>query len=156
MKQETTRAAGGDGGAADGATPRTRQGGGGLFVVARAFQFRGTMWRAGQTLRLSDGEAADPFVAAHVKAADGEQRPAQPTDYLGNGEEKPKEDAPAKTANEAGDGMSAKEMRAALGRMGVPCPPNATKEDLAVLLAQAKEAVAGSGEEANRPKDEGR
>lgn len=126
------------------------------YIVTRAFEHRGTMWHAGQSIMLNEGEARDPFVAAHVKTADGEQRPAQPTDYLGNGEEKPKEDAPAKTANEAGDGMSAKEMRAALAKMGVPCPPNATKEDLAVLLAQAKEAVAGSAEEPNKPRETGK
>ncbi len=127
------------------------------YIVTRAFQFRGTMFRAGQSLKLDDNEAKDPFVAAHVKPADpnDEGKPA-PAPYLGNGTTKQQEETPAAAANGAEGDMTAKEMRAALAKMGVPCPPNATKEDLSVLLAQAKEAVAGSAEEANKPKATGK
>lgn len=124
------------------------------YIVKRAFQFRGSMYRTGQPVKLSDAEAGDPFVASHVKAADpGEEGKPAPAPYFGNGTPKQKEETPAAAANKAGGDMTAKELRATLVKMGVPCPPNATKEDLAAMLAQAREAVAGSAEEANRPKD---
>lgn len=119
------------------------------YIVTRAFQHRGGIWRAGQTIRLDEAELSDPFVASHVRPrAEGDRPPERP--YFGNGVEKARPETPAKAARAAKDG-SAKELRAALAKMGVPCPPNATKEDLAVLLAQAKEAVAGSPEEPNAP-----
>lgn len=119
-------------------------------IVSKSFQWRGETWRTGQRIQLGEAELADPFVKRHVRAAsDGERPPERP--YLGNGVEKPKEEPPARAANAAKDGMSAQEMRAALAKMGVQCPPNATKDDLAALLAQAKEAVAGSPENPNAP-----
>lgn len=126
-------------------------------IVTRAFVYRGTMWRPGQALSLGDGEAKDPFVAAHIRPADsGDEGKPAPAPYFGNGTTKEKTDTPAAVANGAEGDMTAKEMRAALAKMGVPCPPNATKEDLAVLLAQAKEAVAGSAEEPNKPRETGK
>lgn len=37
------------------------------YLVTDAFQFRGGILRSGQTVELTDGQAADPFVARHVR-----------------------------------------------------------------------------------------
>ena len=42
--------------------------------------------------------------------------------------------------------MTAKQLRDALGKLGVPCPPNAKRGELAALYENAKAAVAGSQE----------
>lgn len=66
-------------------------------VVVRAFQFRGGIVRPGAVLALTEKEAADEFVAAHVKDANAnaEQRQEREgraagmldgTVYRGNGQ----------------------------------------------------------------------
>ncbi len=42
--------------------------------------------------------------------------------------------------------MTAKQLRDALAKLGVPCPPNAKRGELAALYENAKAAVAGSQE----------
>lgn len=94
-------------------------------------------------------------------------------EYLGNGEAKEKPEPPAKTiadaekaqdeaqgqapasgqqgeldldgGEQAGE-MTAKQLRDALAKLGVPCPPNAKRGELAALYENAKAAVAGSQE----------
>ena len=125
------------------------------YIITRAFQYKGTMWRPGHTLKLSREEAAVAFVAAHVKAVDAERDIPGAANYLGNGKIV-KKDAPAGKADDAdADGMSVKEMRETLAKMGVPCPPKATKEDLRLLYAQMVEATAGNGMAGNVPKESG-
>ena len=145
------------------------------YIVTRSFAWRGSTWQRGATIKLSDNEAATPFVAAHVKLAErvAEHSSAIKSGYLGNGEEKEKPEPPAKTIADAEgaqgeaqgqdpasgqqgeldlDGgaqageMTAKQLRDALGKLGVPCPPNAKRGELAALYENAKAAVAGSQE----------
>ena len=54
----------------------------GNYIVTRAFQYRGGMWRPGARLRLTEAEAAKAWVAAHV-APEGGKKDQMP--YLGNG-----------------------------------------------------------------------
>ena len=146
------------------------------YIVTRGFAWRGSTWQRGATIKLSDNEATTPFVEAHVKLAErvAEHSSAIKSGYLGNGETKEKPEPPAKTIADAEgaqqgeaqgqdpasgqqgeldlDGgaqageMTAKQLRDALGKLGVPCPPNAKRGELAALYENAKAAVAGSQE----------
>ena len=128
-----------------------------LHIVTRAFQFRGGVWRSGQSLELSEREAADPFVAAHVRrAGEGEGAAPAPAPHLGNGVEVRRGDAPARAAHGESGAMSQAELKAALAKLGVPCPPNARRADLEALYANAQAAVAGSPDEPSGPKLSGR
>lgn len=154
------------------------------YIVTRSFAWRGSTWQRGATIKLSDNEAATPFVAGHVKPLqpDGPRGKTEDggvgaPEYLGNGETKEKPEPPAKTiadaekaqdeaqgeaqgqapasgqqgeldldgGEQAGE-MTAKQLRDALGKLGVPCPPNAKRGELAALYENAKAAVAGSQE----------
>jgi hypothetical protein len=130
------------------------------YICTRKFQFRGSMVHSGQRLLLTDAEAKDPFIAAHIRTLNGAEKPNAQAEApnLTNGEEKePETDAPAKIAGEVNaEEMSVKELRASLGKMGVPCPPNLKKEDLLGLFEDAREALSGTAEESNRPGEEGK
>ena len=151
------------------------------YIVTRSFAWRGSTWQRGATIKLSDNEAATPFVAGHVKPlqTDGPRGKTEDggvgaPEYLGNGETKEKPEPPAKTiadaegaqpgeaqgqapasgqqgefdldgGEQAGE-MTAKQLRDALAKLGVPCPPNAKRGELAALYENAKAAVAGSQE----------
>ena len=150
------------------------------YIVTRSFAWRGSTWQRGATIKLSDNEAATPFVAGHVKPLqpDGPRGKTEDggvgaPEYLGNGETKEKPEPPAKTiadaegaqgetqgqapasgqqgeldldgGEQAGE-MTAKQLRDALAKLGVPCPPNAKRGELAALYENAKAAVAGSQE----------
>ena len=71
--------------------------------MTRSFAWRGSTWQRGATIKLSDNEAATPFVEAHVKLAEreAEHSSAIKSGYLGNGEEKEKPEPPAKTIADA-------------------------------------------------------
>lgn len=127
------------------------------YIVTRAFQHRGGMWRPGQTIRLSAEEAGDRFVREHVRpAGDGEAGKAAPAPNLTNGEAARRGDAPGKVADEADGGrLTAAEMRAALAKAGVPVPPNARRAELDALWENFRQSVAGSPAEANRPRETG-
>ena len=133
-------------------------------VVTRDFVHRGTRWRRGSAIGLTEGELEDPFVAGHVRRdgrdggsgapeprpKDGMTREGAPEplsgDYFGNGREKPREEPPAKAAAGEAPDMTVAQLREALQRLGVPCPPNAKRGELAALYEGAKAAVAGSRE----------
>lgn len=164
------------------------------YIVTRSFAWRGSTWQRGATIKLSDNEAATPFVAGHVKLLQPDGTRGKTEDggvgapeYLGNGEAKEKPEPPAKTiadaegaqqgeaqgqapasgqqgeaqgqapasgqqgeldldgGEQAGE-MTAKQLRDALAKLGVPCPPNAKRGELAALYENAKAAVAGSQE----------
>ena len=150
------------------------------YIVTRGFAWRGSTWQRGATIKLSDNEAATPFVAGHVKLLQPDGHSGKTEDggvgapeYLGNGETKEKPEPPAKTiadaegaqgeaqgqapasgqqgeldldgGEQAGE-MTAKQLRDALAKLGVPCPPNAKRGELAALYENAKAAVAGSQE----------
>ena len=121
-------------------------------VVTRDFVHRGTRWRRGSAIGLTEGELEDPFVAGHVRRGgkDGMTREGAPEplsgDYFGNGREKPREEPPAKAAAGEAPDMTVAQLREALQRLGVPCPPNAKRGELAALYEGAKAAVAGSRE----------
>ena len=163
------------------------------YIMTRSFAWRGSTWQRGATIKLSDNEAATPFVAGHVKPLqpDGPRGKTEDggvgaPEYLGNGETKEKPEPPAKTiadaegaqgetqgqapasgqqgeaqgqapasgqqgeldldgGEQAGE-MTAKQLRDALAKLGVPCPPNAKRGELAALYENAKAAVAGSQE----------
>lgn len=130
------------------------------YICTRKFQFRGSMVHSGQRLSLTQAEAEDSFVGAHICLLEGTEKPNAPVEApnLTNGEEKkPETDAPGKIAGEVkAEEMSVKELRASLGKMGVPCPPNLKKEDLLGLFEDAREALAGTADEPNRPVEEGK
>ena len=135
------------------------------YIVTRSFAWRGSTWQRGATIKLSDNEAATPFVAGHVRRLEEPRTKTEGVgapEYLGNGETKEKPEPPAKTIADAegagqqgeldlGGGeqageMTAKQLRDALAKLGVPCPPNAKRGELAALYENAKAAVAGSQE----------
>ena len=141
------------------------------YIVTRSFAWRGSTWQRGATIKLSDNEAVTPFVAGHVKLAEreAEHSSAIKSGYLGNGETKEHPEPPAKTIADAEEAqgqapasgqqgeldldggeqageMTAKQLRDALAKLGVPCPPNAKRGELAALYENAKAAVAGSQE----------
>lgn len=128
-----------------------------IYIVTGTFQFRGAMLHRGQTVKLNDSDVANPFVAAHTKKIDGgADEPAGREAYFGNGRGKKEEEAgPAGDTADDADGMTKEQLKAALGKMGVPCPPKATKEELQSLYAQMREASAGSGMLPNRPGETG-
>lgn len=70
----------------------------GIYIVTDMFQFMGGMCRKGEVLRLDEATAADPYVAAHVRALqEDEAAPAaRPAPNLTNG-------APAKPKAKAGN-----------------------------------------------------
>lgn len=75
----------------------------GIYVVTGSFQFRGGMWRTGQQLSLTEGEARDNFVAAHVRPVEaGEEGRPRPAPVLSNGTEKkrPEGNRPKRTGLE--------------------------------------------------------
>lgn len=126
------------------------------YIVKRAFQHRGAMWRSGQAIELEAGEAAEPFVAARVEklreGSGGAEPEARAWRNFTNGTPKRKAAPPAKAvAGEAAE-MTDAELKSALVKIGVPVPPKAGREELELQYAAAKAAVAGSPEEANGPK----
>jgi len=123
------------------------------YIVKRAFQHRGAMWRSGQAIELDAAEAADRFIAARVEAAGRDGVAAgRPARNFTNGTPKKKAAPPAKAVAGEAREMSDAELKAALVKIGVPVPPNAGREELETQYAAAKAAVAGSPEEANGPK----
>lgn len=127
------------------------------YVVTRAFQFKGGMSAVGSIVTLTDEEAKSEFYASRTRPLEkGEDENAQrPAPNLGNGKERQREDAPAKELKGESDGMTAAELRASLEKLGVPCPPNLKKAELAALWEQAKNAAAGSPEGGNAPAEKG-
>ena len=119
-----------------------------MYIVTRAFQHRGTMWRSGQPVELSDAEAAEPFVAAHVRRAEaGEKVPrGGAAANLTNGTARRKPAPPARALKGEASGMDDAQLRAALLKIGVPVPPNADRAELERQYAWAREAAAGSAE----------
>ena len=60
-----------------------------VCVVTGSFQFRGGMWRTGQRIEVARDELADPFVAEHVRPAEGGEAAApRPAPVLSNGTER--------------------------------------------------------------------
>ena len=122
-------------------------------IVTRSFQHRGGMWRTGQPIDLSADELLDAFVKAHVRPAAEGERPSAPSFAVG----KPKTvriDAPGKAARAPFDPEAAtkSDIMEKLDEMGARYPRNASRSELAMTYAKAAEALAGSPDEANRPK----
>lgn len=115
-------------------------------ICIRSFQFRGGVVRAGRLLRLTDAEAGDGFVAAHVRAlADGEAPPAAARDYFGNGVERRR---PAAQDGGAADGGPASwktgRLLAYLARNGVPVPAKTARARLVEMALEVADATAGA------------
>ena len=121
-------------------------------VVKRAFLFRGETWRPGQIIELSDEEARMQFLAERTRPAGDDERSVRPAPYCGNGKPVARPEAPARAARAA---KGADERRKALRSAGVPVPPRASDADIDELWSAFGEAVAGSPDEANRPKTTG-
>lgn len=105
-------------------------------TVLRAFQHRGSMWKAGQTLVLPQSDLLDAFVKAHVAPEQTDRANPIPS-YFGNGSLKPL----STQGPEALPVPSINAMRAELKALGVPIPVNAGKAALEKLLALHKSAA---------------
>ena len=121
-------------------------------IVERAFQFRGGMHRPGTLLLITEDDANDAWVKSHVKIlTDGQEPPAR-DGYLGNGQPKGSQKTPAEIVGTLAPDASAQEIMKALDELNVHYAKSATRDQLEALLAKAKEAIAGSEQQANRPK----
>lgn len=127
------------------------------LIVTRSFEHRGTMWRSGQEIELTEAEAKSDFFAARTRVPkDGEETPpggAAPN--LTNGTPRGKEETPGSLAKGDGGKMTAAEIKEALKKAGVPVPPNVTKAELTAMWANFAEAVAGSADAPNGPEKTG-
>ena len=121
-------------------------------VCARSFQFRGGIVYAGRTLRLTEAELSDPFVAAHVYVPEnGEKAVDKTTNYFGNGMERRKPPKPGRDPEADPSEWSLEELMSYLVRMGVGAGPKPTREKLVKLARDAMAASAGSVPEGNGP-----
>jgi len=117
-------------------------------ICTKAFQFKGSMMRSGAMIDVTDAEAKDPWVTSHCKIEKPEEKKS----------EKPKTkptETPAKTAQEHGNALDEKELKAKLKKLGVVYEKTATRAELEALYEKARELVAGSPLEPNHPTDLG-
>ena len=122
-------------------------------IVERAFQFRGGMHRPGTLLRLTEDDVKDEFVKSHVKILTDRQEPPARDDYLGNGLPKNGQKTPTEIVGALAPDASVQDVMKALDALNVHYAKSATKDQLEALLAKAKEAIAGSAQQANRPNE---
>lgn len=116
-------------------------------VCTKAFQFRGSMMRSGAIVDITESEAKDPWVASHCRIE-------KPGAMKGENRKKRKE-TPASIAKDRAVDLDENEIKARLRKLGVVYEKTATPAELEALYENARELVAGSPLEENRPTDLG-